>query len=230
MRATAATEPEAPTPRSGLALASMICGLAGLLLCFMVVPSLIAVMLGLVAMRRIRAADGAVGGMAAARVGVVTGVIGVLAGGVFIVAAVVGVFDDDARSVFSLEVGDCVDVDLNPSDGAVSSVPVVDCDEPHVAEVFHVGELNPDRTLPYPAQERDLFRLVVEACVQPTLGRMSPFEEYVGVPFGVDDALDLYPVAPDERAWEPTGGQFVCMVVPADDDDVLVGSVRGSRI
>jgi hypothetical protein len=223
-------DPDQPlTPRSGLAVGSMVCGIAGLLVCFMVVPSVVAVVLGLVAARRIRASGGAVDGMAAARVGWITGVIGVLAGGVFIVAAVLGVFDDDSRSVFSLEVGECVDVDLDPTDGAVSSLPVVDCDEPHIGEVFFVGELDPQRTLPYPGNERDLFRAVVEACVQPTLGRMSPFEAYVGVPFGVDASLDLYPIAPDERAWAPTGGQFVCIVVPADDDDVLVGSVRGSR-
>lgn len=206
----------------------MICGLAGLLLCFMIVPSVVAVVLGVVAVRQIRSAGGAIGGVAAARVGMVTGIVGVIAGTAFLVAAFAGVFDDDRRSIFSLEVGDCVDLELPPTDDSVSSVPVVACDEPHTAEVFFVGNLNPDRDLDYPVDDPALFRAVVEACVWPSVGGISEFERYVGISFA-ESEFDVFPIAPDARAWEPTRGQFVCLLVSSDDGAQLVGSARGSR-
>ena len=44
---------------------------------------------------------------------------------------------DDGGNVFSLEAGDCFDLD-GATGEEVSDVPIVECSEPHDAEVFYV--------------------------------------------------------------------------------------------
>ncbi len=134
---------------------------------------------------------------------------------------------DDGTPALSLEVGDCLDFPLPPTGPDLARVPVVECSDPHTAEVFHVGQLDPDGDREYPSSDEILFRSVIASCIEPEVGRSSPFEQYVGVPLAESD-LDVFPIAPDPGAWEPTGGRFVCLVVPPTDDDELVGSVRAA--
>ncbi|MGH9135216.1 MAG: DUF4190 domain-containing protein, partial [Ilumatobacteraceae bacterium] len=58
-----------------MALASMILGIVGLLTCFILVPSLLALIFGLVAAGRIKRSGGAVTGAGLARAGWILGII-----------------------------------------------------------------------------------------------------------------------------------------------------------
>jgi hypothetical protein len=180
--------------RSGMALAALICGLAGLLLCFLVVPSIVAVVLGLVAAGRIKRSGGALSGLGAARAGWITGIVGLGFATAFFTAAALGAFDDDgAVGVFDLDPGDCVDIDLSEDFVEVDTLPRVDCDEPHNGEVVLTGELNADDAV-YPSDD-ELFQRIGERC-----------EAATGLPPNV-----LLPIAPDERAWNIADGPFVCI-------------------
>jgi hypothetical protein len=171
----------------------MILGIVGLVLCFILIPSLLAVILGLIAAGQIKRSSGALTGAGLARAGWIMGIIGLLVGGAFIAAAASGAFDDGTTAVFELETGDCVNFDFNPDTERiveVSAVDVVDCDEDHEAEVIRLGELNPNGDRDYPPNN-ELFE-----------------ESYAGC--GRDDPTDIFSVAPNEDSWEDDGGPFVC--------------------
>jgi hypothetical protein len=174
----------------------MILGIIGLVLCFIVVPSLLALIFGLVAAGQIKRGAGAVTGRGLARAGWIMGIIGLLAGGAFIVAAASGAFEGGETAVFDLERGDCANFDFNPEAGRiieVSTVDVVDCDEEHEAEVIEVGELNPDEDRDYPSND-ELLEESYAAC-------------------GREDRTNIFPVFPDEDGWNDHGGPFVCFEV-----------------
>jgi hypothetical protein len=146
-----------------------------------------------------------------------------------VLAVLASVIGDDETPVLALEIGDCVQLDLAPSGPDLARVPRVSCEQEHNGEVFHAEQLDPDGDRAYPPSDDILFREVIFRCVRPgDLGEPSPFETFVGVPFS-DSEFDVFPIAPDPEAWVSTGGRFVCLVVPAEDDAVLIGSVRGSK-
>lgn len=133
-----------------------------------------------------------------------------------VLAVVAAIVRGDDTPALSLEVGQCLDFELPATDPDISSVPVVDCAEPHTAEVFHVGVLDPDGDRAYPPDDETLFRVVVSSCVQsPGGGRPGPFEEFVGIPFANTELL-VFPIAPDADAWGPTNGRYICLLVEPD--------------
>jgi len=76
--------PAAPKT-DGMAIASMVCSLAGLVACC--IPSVVGLILGLVSLSRIKKSQGALGGRGMAITGVVVGAV--LTAGMLIYAAVV---------------------------------------------------------------------------------------------------------------------------------------------
>jgi Domain of unknown function (DUF4190) len=85
-----------PSQNSGKAIASLVTGLVGLItFCcgFFVVSSIVAVVLGLLARRDIRASNGALHGDGMALTGIITGVIGIVIFLVGIVLFATGVVD-----------------------------------------------------------------------------------------------------------------------------------------
>jgi hypothetical protein len=211
--------PARPTnpARPGLALAALVLGIIGLFLCFLFVPSLLALIFGVIAAGRIKRSDGVLTGSGMARAGWILGVIGLVLGVLFWVGAASGSFDDDETAVFDLERGDCVDLDFDPLSAEtfeVRTVPVVDCDESHEAQVVLVGELNPDGGRAYPA----LSELLVEV-------RNRCLQADVAPEPGVDLAdFEAVPVAPQEDSWDHDDGPFVCFAVSRD------GPTTGSLI
>jgi hypothetical protein len=176
-----------------LALASMILGIVGLITCPILVPSLLALIFGLVASSQIKRSSGARTGSGLARAGWIIGIIGLLIGGTIWTLAATGVLDDGETAVFDLEVGDCVNFGFNPDSERiveVSTVEVVDCDEDHEAEVIRRGELNANENREYPSND-DLFAESYEGC-------------------GRDDATNIFAIAPNEDSWDEQGGPFVC--------------------
>ncbi|QGG93756.1 septum formation family protein [Actinomarinicola tropica] len=128
-----------------------------------------------------------------------------------------------AVSVFDLAVGDCFGA--SPEDGeeddelVLTRVEIVDCDEPHLAEVIAVTRFRDDAGEPFPgAAARDAD---AQTLCQPT------FEEYVGVPLSGSE-LGLVWLAPTEETWVDDDDREVTCAAQSIDGEPLVGSVRGS--
>jgi hypothetical protein len=102
---------------------------------------------------------------------------------------------------FELTVGDCVRLADEGTDAAgLAEATIVDCEEPHDLEVFHVFELSPERrTLDTMAPE------IAEVC----LG--EPWEDYLGVPADASE-LELLPIPPTAAALADGDGEVVCTV------------------
>ena len=211
--------PPTRSTRSGAAVASLVLGVAGLLLCFTIVLSIVAVVLGIVALGAIDRRPGVLTGRGMAVTGIVTGAIGLVAGGTFIAFALSGAFDDGDTAMVDLDPGDCVDLDPLGTDATVTTVPVVDCDEPHFGEVFHVGDLDPDGDREYPTDD-ELFAEIDGICVQRFSGYADP---------SVDpQQFRNYPIAPDENNWNDAGGRYVCIAMQRDAER-FVGTLAESR-
>jgi Septum formation len=193
-----------------------VCGIAGLLLFAVVVPSIVALVLGLIAWTRARAAPGPGDGRGRALAGWIMGLIGVAGFAAILVTAIfTDDLDDDGRSVDDLRAGQCIDLD----DGAdvVSTVPEHDCDDPHDAEVYFVHELTGRAEYPGDAE---VGRRASDVCTG------HEFERYVGVAFD-DSALEVRYMRPTELSWRQGDRRVVCAVVRRDGD-ALVGSVAGT--
>jgi hypothetical protein len=145
------------------------------------------------------------------------GIVGLLAVVVAIVAIGVAVVlvasGEDNSLVLDLEAGDCFRLPDDMSQPTIGNVETVDCDDPHDAEVFATGELNPDRDQPYPDDAARLFARVDRACADVLAGDPA-----------VVDRFGVLPVVADEASWEPFRGRYVCVAVPYGGG-TTVGSV-----
>jgi hypothetical protein len=180
-------------------------------LCFVFVPALVALILGILALREIGRSNGMKTGKGMAIAGVVLGVVGVVAGGVFIAAIVSEV--SGTTSVFDLEVGDCVEL---PDDGEeIARIETFECSEPHGAEVVSVGVIGREGD-PYPGAD-ELIDLIAVECI-------ADFTDYVGIDYLQSD-FNLFPITPTESTWDDDRS-YVCLAFdPAGD---LTESVRGA--
>lgn len=123
------------------------------------------------------------------------------------VAVVIGVFVALSRqesSIFELEAGDCFvlpefDDDESRPTTALDTVDSIDCDEPHNAEVLTTGQVNRDQSRPHPGDDA-LLAEVWQLC-RPA-GRAAD-----------DLGFGVLPVIPNEAAWEPRGGPYLCIAV-----------------
>jgi hypothetical protein len=206
-----------PSQRPGMAVAALVLGIAGIVLCFIFIPSLLALIFGLVAAKRIRQSNGALTGTGLARAGWILGLIGLVIGASFVTAAVLGAFDDDDVALSDLEVGMCAN--LADLEGEVSSVPTVDCTEPHDAELTFIGQLNADGVAEYPGVSE------VRATVEQECAGES-FTDYVGTNYD-DSEFDINFVFPNEEAWDREDGEYICFLFTHLARD-LTSSVRGS--
>ena len=82
---------------SGKAVAAVVLGLIGIVLCFTGLPAIVALIFGLVARSEIRHSGGRLIGHRAAVTGILLGIIGILCGVAFYVAAALGAFDTETR-------------------------------------------------------------------------------------------------------------------------------------
>lgn len=122
---------------------------------------------------------------------------------VVILVMAVRLASDSTTDVTDLEIGECVDLDLEPDSGSdvadVGLVDVVDCGDPHNAQVLATGDLNPDGGRGYPA-DAELFAETDAACGRATGGPS-------------DDRFGVLPIAPTAATWQARSGRFVCMAV-----------------
>ena len=128
--------------------------------------------------------------------------------------------DDDSAggeetSVFDLEVGDC----FSATGDEVESVTVVDCDEPHIYEVFAVFDHEAGEDEPYPGDDA-LLEYADSEC-QPH------FEDYVGA----DYETSIYwitSVTPSQETWDDDDREIVCTLKLGEQGEETTGSAEGS--
>jgi len=143
-------------------------------------------------------------------------VLGVMAAVVLVIALGVGIIvvitAGGDTAIVDLEVGDCFDLpDDAGDDGELRSVAVVDCAEPHLAEVVAAGDLNTGDD-PYP-EDDELFARVEQAC------RAAEVVE--------SDEFGLLPIAPTPELWASFDGRFLCVAIPFGGDPVTGSIVAG---
>lgn len=119
-----------------------------------------------------------------------------------------------SQSVFSMDIGMCFD---NQDSDQLSSVPAVDCSEPHDNEVFALVDYTDSDV--YPGDDA-INNIALQACIE-------QFEAFVGLPYG-DSELAVFPITPSEASWNDRNDrEFVCALYSLDFSK-LTGSMRGS--
>ena len=116
-------------------------------------------------------------------------------------------------NVFNLEVGTCFD---DTDETQVSSVPLVDCGEPHDNEVFAVFDYTEAET--FPGAEA-MNQAAHELCV-------AEFEAYVGLSY-LESELNVFPITPTEGSWDDGDREIVCALYNLDLSK-LTGSMEGA--
>ena len=122
--------------------------------------------------------------------------------------------DGEETSVFDLEIGDC----FSESGDQTVSVVVVDCEQPHVYEVFALVTVEGGEDDPYPGDE------VIGS--EADAGCEAPFAEYVGLDYA-DSQWYVTSLTPTESTWAEGDREIVCLLNLEDESEVT-GSAEGS--
>ncbi len=120
--------------------------------------------------------------------------------------------------VFSLEVGDCMDDFGTASD--ITTVPIVDCDDEHDAEVYATEDIDSDD---YPG-DSDVSDAADEICI-------DAWEDFVGISYE-DSLLNYSALTPTEQSWALGDKEVVCTISKYDESGNLVkvtDSLEGSK-
>ena len=128
-------------------------------------------------------------------------------------ALVLLVFACGGGDVFTLPVGTCFD---DQPDGQISSVPEVDCAEPHDNEVFALIDYTETEDFPGPEAMHDLARGL---CI-------DEFAEYVGVAYEAS-VLEVFPITPTADSWAGGDREIICNLFNADFSK-LTGTMEGA--
>ena len=116
-------------------------------------------------------------------------------------------------SVFTLEEGTCFD---DTEETEVSSVPEVDCSEPHDNEVFAVFDYTEADTFP---GSPELNAAAKDLCI-------AEFESYVGLSYE-ESALEVFPITPTQGSWDDGDREVICALYNLDLSK-LTGSMEGA--
>ncbi len=152
-------------------------------------------------------------------------------GAVLVVVALfaLGDDDDDAEAgntttspagepvaVNRVEVGTCFNDAGDSGAFDYTDFAVVDCDEPHDNEVYHLFDAPGSDE--YPGNEA-IAEVTRDGC-------LSAFEAYIGKPY-TESVFAILPIPPSEASWESGDREVVCAVYDSSREE-LRGSVRGS--
>lgn len=127
------------------------------------------------------------------------------------IGAIVVLTTDSRTSIVDLRPGDCFDVPDESSE-QIDEVDVVDCAEPHLAEVVAIGSLNESGDEPYPPDD-ELFALIDAEC------RAAAVD--------VSDDFGLLPIAPTPQLWDAFEGRYLCVAIPFGGEPVTGSIVTG---
>ena len=120
------------------------------------------------------------------------------------------------RTIFELAVGDCFLSDDEPGD--VANVRVVDCEQPHLYEVFALLEHDAGADEPFPGE--DELQDFADAC-------RDDFEEYVGTDYE-SSRWYITTFTPSEDTWAGGDREVIC-AIGNEDDSEWTGSAEGSE-
>ena len=121
--------------------------------------------------------------------------------------------------VFSLEVGDCMN-DYG-DDTEVTSVPIIDCDEEHDAEVYATEDIKGDT---FPGSD-EVSATADEICI-------DEFGDFVGIDYETSVTLDYWVLTPSEETWAVGDREVVCTISKYDETGNVVkvtGSLEGAK-
>ena len=206
-----------------MATAALVCGIVGVVLFIFLVPSVVALVLGLIAAGRARRNPHPGDGRDRAVAGWILGIVGIVAFVPVVIVAIVtggdsgGSVEGDEVSVYELDPGDCLSL---PDDGdaPIEELPLRDCDEPHDAEVYAIADLTTDAES-YPGMD-------VVAANTERICRGDAFERYVGTDVE-SSRYGYYYLFPSDESWEQGDREYICMVISLDGSS-LTGSAEGS--
>ena len=119
---------------------------------------------------------------------------------------------DGEQDVFSIEIGDCLN-DQSVSD-EVTSVPIVECSEPHDSEAFARTDSTSES---FPGADV-LFDELDTFC------QGDAFTEFVGVPFS-DSVYYTSGYIPTEGSWGNGDRELLCTIF--DENGKTTGSLKG---
>lgn len=128
----------------------------------------------------------------------------------FVMAALAGA----CGGVFTLEVGTCFD---DQESTEISSVPEVECSEPHDNEVFAVIDYT--ETDVYPGTE-EMNEIATELCIE-------QFNAYVGISY-VESELDVFAITPTQSSWDEDNDREIICALYNLDFSKLTGSMQGA--
>jgi hypothetical protein len=139
-----------------------------------------------------------------------------LVAGALAAGAVAAVSACGGTSVLSLEVGQCIS-DQSAGEDEVSSVPVVDCAEPHYGEIYALPQL-PDGEFP---GDEVVSQRAQELC------QGADFQTYVGVPY-LESEIYQSALLPSAETWEEGDREIVCYL-RNEDNSPITGSLRNAN-
>lgn len=115
-----------------------------------------------------------------------------------------------------LAAGECIDDSIVGEEGEqeVGALPVVDCAEPHTAEVYYVEDL-PDGDF----NPVTVGNTADEACY-------DEFEPFMGIAYESSDYY-ISSIVPSYETWERGDRQVACLIV-GEVGEELTGSLKGS--
>ena len=140
-----------------------------------------------------------------------------VAAGVLLTATLAAVSACGGTSVLSLEVGQCISGQTTGEDD-VSSVPVVECTEPHTGEIYSLPQL-PDGDFPGDAAVQ---QSATELCSG------QEFQTYVGKPYQ-ESTIYLSYLVPSSDTWEDGDREIVCILAADENGSETTGSLRGAN-
>jgi hypothetical protein len=125
---------------------------------------------------------------------------------------------DDATTgddVFSIKVGDCLnDASVN---GEVSTVPIVDCSQPHDSEAYFAANI-PDGDFP----GDDTVQQDAEGICGPA------FTDFVGAPYQEGSGYDYSYYTPTSDSWAAGDREVMCVAFDPSGTQVT-GTLKGSE-
>ncbi|MCX6466283.1 MAG: septum formation family protein [Pseudonocardiales bacterium] len=139
------------------------------------------------------------------------------AAAVLLAGALAGVSACGGTSVLNLEVGQCISGQTAGEDD-VSSVPVVDCAEPHTGEIYSLPQV-PDGEFP---GEEALNQTAQELCAGPD------FTTYVGVEY-LQSEIYFSTLVPSADTWDDGDREIVCILLADQNGSETTGSLRGAN-
>jgi hypothetical protein len=139
------------------------------------------------------------------------------AAAVLLTGALAAVSACGGTSVLNLEVGQCITGETAGEDD-VSSLPVVDCAQPHTGEIYSLPQV-PDGDFP---GEAALQQSAQELCAG------QDFTTYVGVEYQ-QSAIYYSTLVPSADTWDDGDREIVCILLADQNGSETTGSLRGAN-